>query len=307
MGQPADRRQTRRARPATPHLRNGTRCAARRQAGPRPTAGQARVVKATDLPAISGHSHLRLGEHPFLLPPAVARLIGQQATAAAARPPAPDGTRWLFPGRASVRRLTALAATRPLSQHGIHVHAGRAAAFVDLAGQLPPAVLAACWACARPPRPAEAAGSPATGPHTCTHVPSARRHRRWTADGTPAQSSSPTEDSYICIRRLRRGTPASARAHHDCDLAVRPGCRYSIAGPGANTMTARPGPDGEIRDGWGPAMAQISDCLLCFTNPPACFKNWPGWRRRDRAFSCQRGRCLPGGLARRREGRNRIR
>ena len=55
---------------------------------------------------------------------------------------APDGTRWLFPGRVSVRPLTALAVTRQLNQHGIHLRAGRTAALVDLAGQLPPAVLA---------------------------------------------------------------------------------------------------------------------------------------------------------------------
>ena len=55
---------------------------------------------------------------------------------------APDGTRWLFPGRASVRPVTALAVTRQLNQKGIHLRAGRTAALVDLAGQLPPAVLA---------------------------------------------------------------------------------------------------------------------------------------------------------------------
>jgi hypothetical protein len=104
----------------------------------------ARVVtlRAADVLTISGHSHLRLGEHPVLLPPAVDRLVGQQAKDAAARPPAPDGSRWLFPGRASVRPVTAVAVTRQLNQHGIHVRAGRTAALVDLAGQLPPAVLA---------------------------------------------------------------------------------------------------------------------------------------------------------------------
>ena len=65
-----------------------------------------------------------------------------EATIAAAQPAAPDGTRWLFPGRASVRPLTALAVTRQLNHYGIHLRAGRTAALVGRAGQLPPAVLA---------------------------------------------------------------------------------------------------------------------------------------------------------------------
>ena len=56
-------------------------------------------------------------------------------------PPRP-GYHWLFPGRAAVRPLTAQALTRQLNQHGIHLRAARTAALVDLAGQLPPAVLA---------------------------------------------------------------------------------------------------------------------------------------------------------------------
>ena len=103
---------------------------------------QVLALRDTDILTISGRSHLRLGKHPALLPPAVARLAGQQATAAAAKPAAPNGTRWLFPGRASVRPVTALAVTRQLNQHGIHVRAGRTAALAELAGQLPPAVLA---------------------------------------------------------------------------------------------------------------------------------------------------------------------
>ena len=103
---------------------------------------QVLTLRGADILTISGRSHLQLGQHPVLLPPAVARLLGQQATAAAAQPAAPEGTRWLFHGRASVRPVTALAMTRQLNQHGIHLRAGRTAALVDLAGQLPPAVLA---------------------------------------------------------------------------------------------------------------------------------------------------------------------
>jgi hypothetical protein len=92
-------------------------------------------LRATDVLDIGGRSHLRLGKHPVLLPPAVARLVGQQATAAA-QSAAPDGTLWLFPGRVGLRPLSALAMTRQLNQHGIHLRAGRTAALVDLVSLL---------------------------------------------------------------------------------------------------------------------------------------------------------------------------
>ncbi len=99
-------------------------------------------MRTTDILTISGRSHLRLGEHPVLLPPAIAGLIRRQAAEAGSRPPAPGGNHWMFPGRTDLRPLTAQALTRQLNRHGIHLRAGRTAALVDLAGQLPPAVLA---------------------------------------------------------------------------------------------------------------------------------------------------------------------
>ncbi len=103
---------------------------------------QVLALRTTDVLTISGRSHLRLGEHPVLLPPAMADLIRRQAAEADSRSAAPDGNRWLFPGRARLRPLTAQALTRQLNEHGIHLRAGRTAALVDLAGALPPAVLA---------------------------------------------------------------------------------------------------------------------------------------------------------------------
>ena len=67
-------------------------------------------------------------------------------------------SRWLFPGRVSARPVTALAVTRQLKQHGIHLRAERTAALADLAGQLPPAVLAS------PARPAPGRRRPVEPP-----------------------------------------------------------------------------------------------------------------------------------------------
>jgi hypothetical protein len=91
-------------------------------------------MRAADIVTIKGRSHLRLSEHPVLLPPAVAGLIRRQAAEAGSRLPAPDGQYWLFPGRTAVRPLTAEALTRQLNRHGIRLRAGRTAALVDLAG-----------------------------------------------------------------------------------------------------------------------------------------------------------------------------
>jgi hypothetical protein len=99
-------------------------------------------MRITDILTISGRSHLQLGQYPVLLPPAIAALIRRQAITANSLSAAPNGSQWLFPGRTAIRPLTAQALTRQLNLHGIRLRAGRTAALVDLAGQLPPAVLA---------------------------------------------------------------------------------------------------------------------------------------------------------------------
>lgn len=99
--------------------------------------GHILMLRISDVVTVNGRCHLRLGQHPVLLPPAIARLIRDQAAAAAARPAAPGGSRWLFPGQTGLRPVTPLAAVTHLNSHGIHVRAGRTAALIDLAGQLP--------------------------------------------------------------------------------------------------------------------------------------------------------------------------
>ena len=96
----------------------------------------------SDLATISGRCHLRLGQHPVLVPPAIARLLNEQAATAATRPAAPEASPWLFPGQPGLRPVRPAAIVTHLNQHGIHIRAARTAALIDLAGQLPPAVLA---------------------------------------------------------------------------------------------------------------------------------------------------------------------
>ena len=106
-----------------------------------------------DVATISGRCHLRLGQHPVLVPPAIARLLRQQAATAATQPTAPEASRWVFPGQPGLRPVPPAAIVTHLNQHGIHIRAGRTAALIDLAGQLPPPSWPACSAW--PPATAE--------------------------------------------------------------------------------------------------------------------------------------------------------
>jgi hypothetical protein len=47
------------------------------------------LLHISDVVPISGRYHLQLGQHPVLVPRAIARLLREQAAAAAARPGAP--------------------------------------------------------------------------------------------------------------------------------------------------------------------------------------------------------------------------
>ncbi|MGI8446204.1 MAG: hypothetical protein ACR2MP_03245 [Streptosporangiaceae bacterium] len=77
------------------------------------------------------------------MPPAIARLLGEQADVAAVQPSASvAGSAWLFPSQSGPRPVTAAKIINHLNRHGIYVRAGRTAALIGLAGQLPSAVLA---------------------------------------------------------------------------------------------------------------------------------------------------------------------
>lgn len=92
-----------------------------------------------------GNAYLALDQHPVLLPPLLARLIGELS--AAATPVAVLGGRgrpvsWLFPGQVPGRHLTVNGLVRQLAGHGIPARASRSAALINLASDLPAPVLA---------------------------------------------------------------------------------------------------------------------------------------------------------------------
>ncbi len=103
---------------------------------------QVLLLHVADVATISGRCHLRLGQHPVLVPPAIARLLRDQAAAAATQPTAPETGPWLFPGQPGLRPITSAAILTHLNHRGIQIRAARTAALIDLVGQLPPAVLA---------------------------------------------------------------------------------------------------------------------------------------------------------------------
>jgi hypothetical protein len=100
------------------------------------------ALRTTDIVTINGRAHMRLGRHPVLLPPAIAALISRQAAQAAPQPGGAEAKNWLFPGRGGIRPLTSNTLNHRINRHGIRIRDGRTAALADLAGRLPPAVLA---------------------------------------------------------------------------------------------------------------------------------------------------------------------
>ncbi len=86
--------------------------------------------------------YLTFGDYPVLMPPAIARLVMDQAS----RSPRSvvgrsDGTRWLFPGNLAGKAIGATPLARRLATHGIGVRAAKNTAVLSLASDLPAPVL----------------------------------------------------------------------------------------------------------------------------------------------------------------------
>ncbi len=93
--------------------------------------------------ADGGH-RLAIGTCPLQLPPAIGNLVrelaAQQHELHAAR--LDDGPRWLFTNRWGLHPLDPGTVANHLRRHGIHRHAARNTAVLDLATDLPAAVIA---------------------------------------------------------------------------------------------------------------------------------------------------------------------
>ena len=102
-------------------------------------------LKAAQLSRHRRQAYLVLGQHPVLIPPRLADLIDDLH--ATATPTAVLGGRgspasWLFPGQVPGRHLSVNGLVRQLNTHGIQARTGRSAALINLAADLPAAILA---------------------------------------------------------------------------------------------------------------------------------------------------------------------
>lgn len=102
------------------------------------------TLTADALTSHDGQHYLTVTSRPVPLPPALATLLTQlrdQARPHSTLARAVESTRWLFPGRRPGTHRDGLNFTRALAAEGIEVRAGRTAALMALAEQLPATVL----------------------------------------------------------------------------------------------------------------------------------------------------------------------
>jgi hypothetical protein len=102
-------------------------------------------LKATQLSQANGNTYLAFGQHPVLLPPVLAQLIHDlhaTATPTAVLGGRGSPTNWLFPGQVPGRHMSVNGLVRQLNHHDIQARISRSAALINLAADLPAAVLA---------------------------------------------------------------------------------------------------------------------------------------------------------------------
>ena len=102
-------------------------------------------MKTTQISRDADNTYVIFDQHPVLLPPALAWLIGELGDAAT--PVAVLGGRgrpasWLFPGQVPGRHLAVNGLVHQLGDHGIAARASRSAALINLASDLPAPILA---------------------------------------------------------------------------------------------------------------------------------------------------------------------
>ena len=101
-------------------------------------------LKPAQLSRHHEQAYLLLDQHPVLIPPPLTDLIGQLHAAAAppACSPAGKPASWLFPGLRPGQHLAVNGLVHQLNAHGIQSRTGRSAALINLAADLPAAILA---------------------------------------------------------------------------------------------------------------------------------------------------------------------
>lgn len=105
---------------------------------------QTRIVEFTvdHISRDDEHTYLAVNQHPFVLPPKLARLIDDQLRHSAPRHSTTAGRRYLLPGQSPGLPRNPLGLADTLRHHGLPARAARNTAMVDSLADLPPMVIA---------------------------------------------------------------------------------------------------------------------------------------------------------------------
>ncbi|WP_326763421.1 hypothetical protein OG978_01380 [Streptomyces sp. NBC_01591] len=103
-----------------------------------------RIVELTEdhISRDQEHTYLAVNQHPFVLPPKLARLIDDQLRHSTPRHSIPAGRRYLLPGQSPGRLRNPLGLADTLRHHGLSARAARNTAMMDALVDLPPMVIA---------------------------------------------------------------------------------------------------------------------------------------------------------------------
>ena len=88
------------------------------------------------------HTYLAVNQHPFVLPPKLARFIDDQLRHSTPRHSTTAGRRYLLPGQSPGRPRNPLGLADTLRHHGLPARAARNTAMMDALVDLPPMIIA---------------------------------------------------------------------------------------------------------------------------------------------------------------------
>lgn len=88
------------------------------------------------------HTYLAVNQHPFMLPPKLARLIDEQLRHSRSQHGTTAGRRFLLPGQSPGRPRNPLGLADTLRHHGLPARAARNTAMMDALVDLPPMIIA---------------------------------------------------------------------------------------------------------------------------------------------------------------------